>query len=303
MSVQLETAMEVYTRVLAHLLAQIRIAAIRDDPFSHMYLEDVFPADIYVALLAYLPHFNKYCSGPRNPNKRPCVRTFYNLTADRVESFSVDCRNLWRGVAAALTEPELKRYLYAKLATDLGHRYGVDEEHVPDLPGHPRPTLYREVEGYEIRPHPDTLKKVVTMHIYLPIDNSQIHLGTALYQRNRDPLSKTDWQENFTIVRQFEFRPNSGYAFVVNNSVSRQSWHGCDLLPAGAGIRNTLLNTFYAEFRHGYSRYLVEEADTLQRQPLCVLQWLPKGINTAYTNRCAGWQGCAYWPPRTIHSG
>src|SRR5262249_25239736 len=120
-------------------------------------------------------------------------------------------------------------------------------------------------EGYEMPPHPDTLKKVVTMHLYLPADLSQIHLGTALYQRKPGPLSKTDWRKSFTIVRQFEFRPNSGYAFVVNNSVSRQSWHGRKLHPAGAGIRNPLLNTFNSESRHGYSAYLEEEAEPLEQ--------------------------------------
>jgi hypothetical protein len=56
-------------------------------------------------------------------------------------------------------------------------------------------------------------------------------------------------------------RPNSGYAFVVNDSASRQSWHGCKRLPAGAGVRNTLLNTFYAEPRQGYEGYVEEPAE------------------------------------------
>src|SRR5262249_10573358 len=141
--------------------------------------------------------------------------------------------------------------------------YGVAEAEVPDLAGHPRPTLYRDTEGYELPPHPDTLKKVVTMHLYLPTDLSQIHLGTALYQRKPGPLSKSDWQTSFTIARQYDFRPNRGYAFVANNSASRQSWHGRERLPAGAGIRNTLLNTFYSEPRDGYSGYLAEQAETL----------------------------------------
>jgi len=265
MSTHLESARDIYTRVLAHLLAQIRIAAVWDEPFSHMYFEELFPADVYAALLAHLPPADQYWTGPHDPNARHCVRTFYNLTTVGVRRFPVGCRNLWRGVVAALTDPELKRCLYGKLAPDLIHRYGVKEAGVPDLAGHPRPTLYRDIEGYEMPPHADTLKKVVTMHLYLPADLSQIHLGTALYQRKPGPLSRSDWQASFTIARQFEFRPNSGYAFVVNNSVSRQSWHGRELLPAGAGIRNTLLNTFFSESRHGYSGYLEEEAETLEQ--------------------------------------
>lgn len=254
-----ESAREIRARVLTHLLGRIRVAAVWDEPFSHTYFDEVFPADTYAALLAHLPPADRYSTGPREPNASYQSRTFYNLTTDRVCRFPAGCRDVWRGVVAALTDPELKRGLYAKLAPDLIRRYGVEEAAVPDLAGHARPTLYRDVEGFEIPPHPDTLKKVVTMHLYLPADLGQVGLGTALYRREPGPTS--DGQMGFAIARQFEFRPNSGYAFVVNDSPSRQSWHGRERLPAGAGVRNTLLNTFYSEPRQGYSGYLEQEGE------------------------------------------
>jgi hypothetical protein len=260
MPTALESAREIHARVLAHLLARVRAAAAWDEPFTHTYLEEVFPADVYAALLATLPPADRYSAGPTPPGVPPGARTLYNLTTDRVRRFPAACRNLWRGVVAALTDPELKRGLFAKLAPDLIRRYGVENAEVPELAGHPRPTLYRDVEGFEIPPHPDTLKKVVTMHLFLPSDLSQIHLGTALYRRKPGPLSEGDGRANFAVARQFDFRPNSGYAFVVNDSAARQSWHGRERLPAGSGVRNTLLNTFYSQPRHGYSGYLEEEA-------------------------------------------
>jgi hypothetical protein len=260
-SIHLESAPDLHARALAHLLGQARLAPVWAEPFYHTYFEELFPADVYASILAHLPPAGQYSTGPHDPHAPRGVRTFYNLTADAVRRFPAGCRNLWRGVVAALTAPELKRCLYAKLAPDLIHRYGVKEARVPDLAGHPRPTLYREIEGYALPPHPDTLKKVVTMHLYLPADRSQIHLGTSLYRRKPGPLSKSDWQTSFAVARKFDFRPNSGYAFVVNNSASRQSWHGCEPLPAEAGARNTLLNTFYSELRRGYSGYLEEEVE------------------------------------------
>jgi hypothetical protein len=260
-----EPAREISTRVLAHLLARVKTAAVWDEPFSHTYVEEVFPADVYAALLAHLPPADRYSLSPRESNASYQSRTSYNLTADRLRRFPACSRDLWRGVVAAFTDPELKRCLYAKLAPDLIHRYGVTEAEVPDLAGYSRPTLYRDVEGFEIPPHPDTLKKVVTMHLFLPADLSQVHLGTALYRRNPGPLSRGDWRASFTVAKQFEFRPNSGYAFVVNDSPTRQSWHGRERLPAGAGVRNTLLNTFYSAPRHGYSGYLDEEAEAPER--------------------------------------
>jgi hypothetical protein len=60
------------------------------------------------------------------------------------------------------------------------------------------------------------------------------------------------WQNRFAKVKQFAFRPNSGYAFVVNNTFTRKSWHGRERLRDGAGVRNTLLNTFYEEARREF---------------------------------------------------
>jgi hypothetical protein len=65
-----------------------------------------------------------------------------------------------------------------------------------------------------------------------------------------------DWKRRFEKVKQFDFRANSAYAFVVNNTLGKRSWHGREKLPAGAGVRNTLLNTFYEEQREGYYGYL-----------------------------------------------
>ena len=69
------------------------------------------------------------------------------------------------------------------------------------------------------------------------------------------------WRSRFAVVKQFDFRPNSGYAFVVNNTLLRRSWHGRERLPDGAGVRNTLLNTFYAEQRGEYTGYLPTSAE------------------------------------------
>ena len=55
MSVHLEPARDVHARVLAHLLARVRGAAVWTEPFCHTYVEEVFPADVYAALLAHLP--------------------------------------------------------------------------------------------------------------------------------------------------------------------------------------------------------------------------------------------------------
>jgi hypothetical protein len=251
---------EVSCRVLEHLLHRIDCTPAVDEPFSHIYLEDVFPTDIYEQLLNLLPDpklYNGTAERHYGHGNGAYVRWMFPLTQAKVDGLSLAQQELWRGIGAALTAPELKRAMFTKLSRDLAFRYSVPESEVGELAGYSRPTLYRETAGFEIPPHPDTRKKVVTMHLYCPADRSQLDLGTGLYRRKLLAWPFGGWRHRFEKVKQFSFQPNSGYAFVVNNTMSRKSWHGREQLPDGAGVRNTLLNTFYDTPREGFGDYLM----------------------------------------------
>ena len=248
----------VHQQVLAHLLGRIERTPAIDEPFTHIYFEEILPPALYGRLLASLPEAAAYQTASEKHHLdgeiKGYVRSQFALTTASIPNMPFGHQDLWLGVSAALTDPALKRALFARLGKDLVYRYGKGE--AAELAGYARPTLYRETEGFEIPPHPDTRKKVVTMHFYLPADDSQIDLGTALYRHKLLSLPFGSWKRRFEKVKQFAFRANSAYAFVVNNSLGKRSWHGREKLPAGAGIRNTLLNTFYEEPREGYSGYL-----------------------------------------------
>jgi hypothetical protein len=250
---------EVSYRILKHLLSQIERTPALDAPFSHIYLENVFPPDIYEQLLNHLPEVGRYNGSAEryyNSDNGAFVRWMFKLTPELLATLPAEQHDLWSGIAAALTAPELKRAMYTKLRRDLAYRYGVPEAEVGNLAGYSRPTLYRETAGFEIPPHPDTRKKIVTMQLYLPAGRDQLDLGTALYRRKLLAWPFGGWRSRFEKVKQFVFQPNSAYAFVVNNTLTHKSWHGRELLPSDAGVRNTLLNTFYEEFREEFSGYL-----------------------------------------------
>jgi hypothetical protein len=249
---------EIAARVLKHIVQRIEATPAIDEPFSHIYLEEVFPRDIYEGLLNQLPEEGLYggAAGRHRDGDGDYHRSVFFLTPTNLERLSAEQQTLWGGVGAALTAPELKQALFTRLARDLTFRYRVPLSRAGQLPGYPRPTLYRETEGFEIQPHPDTRKKVVTMHLYCPVDHSQLDLGTALYRRRLLAWPFGGWRQRFVKVKQFPFRPNSGYAFVVNNTLTKKSWHGREQLPPGAGVRNTLLNTFYESLREQFTGYL-----------------------------------------------
>jgi hypothetical protein len=243
------------TYVLDHILTRIELTEAEFRPFAHIYLDQIFPWDVYEQLLYHLPDPSLYRPANEKHYGRSdggFVRSLLELTTDRIAELPWETQEFWSGVTKALTAPELKDAMFAKLAPDLAFRYGVPEREVKNLAGYTRPTLYRETDGYEIPPHPDTRRKVVTMQLYLPADDTQLDLGTALYRRRISPWPFGNWRNRFAKVKQFEFRPNSGYAFVVNNTLTKKSWHGREELPPNSGVRNTLLNTFYDTQREGF---------------------------------------------------
>lgn len=249
-------AKRIADEVLGHLLGRIEATAAVHEPFDHIYLEEVFPADLYEQLLQSFPPEEMYeRAAERHYGNGQHVRSMYALSHAGLARLPGVQQEIWRGVAMALTAPEIKQAMFKKLARDLSFRFGVPEEQAPELAGYSRPTLYRETDGFEIPPHPDTRKKVVTMHLYLPADDSQLDLGTALYRRKLLAWPFGDWRQRFDKVKQFAFQPNSGYAFVVNNKITRKSWHGREKLAPGSGVRNTLLNTFYETPRDGFFAY------------------------------------------------
>jgi hypothetical protein len=254
---------DVYHRTLEHLLRRIEWTPALEEPFSHIYLEEVIPADLYERLQVLFPDPRLYTHAAErhySQSKGGYTRSSFALTRDNLALLSPAQSEFWGSLAAALTAPEVKEAMYAKLARDLAYRFGVDPTEVSQLAGYSRPTLFRETDGFEIAPHPDTRSKVVTMHLYLPAGRDQLGLGTALYRRKLMAWPFGRWQARYEKVKQFAFQPNSAYAFVVNNTLTHKSWHGRERLPDGAGVRQTLLNTFYASPREGFTGYLGQSA-------------------------------------------
>ena len=242
--------------ILARLLRVVEATAAEHEPFSHIYFENLFPEDTYAEMMASLPGPDRYKA--INPYKHSrddgvSTRDVLPLEVENLSTMPPAQRQVWRDVANALAAPELKAAVFRKLAPDLALRFDIPEAQVEKIVTFSKPSLMRDLEGYEIPPHPDGRAKVVTMQLYLPCDRLQLGLGTALYKRRLTSLRGLfSWHGRFQKVKQFPFAPNSGYAFVVSNSMRRKSWHGREKLPAGAGVRNSILNLYFANNEREY---------------------------------------------------
>src|SRR5438067_2075954 len=102
------TAQDVYSHVLEHLLRRIDAAQAWSEPFSHTYFEELFPSDIYRDMLAFLPTAESYTTAAErhSDGEGHYVRSMYSLTIAGLEQLPKSSSDLWRGVAAALADPE-----------------------------------------------------------------------------------------------------------------------------------------------------------------------------------------------------
>ncbi len=268
--------MTIHERVVAHLDHALGRASRVIEPFSHVYLENVFPTDTYREILDHLPDLPLF--SPDNPKKyRGAVaklaggersgvqprsiasdtsarmadahdlqscRYVLPLNAANLERMPAADRPVWRGLADALCSPQLKNRVFELFADDLCRRLRITRGALARVRAYPRPSLIRDFAGYWIAPHPDTGAKLVTMQLYLPRDKSQQALGTTLYRRRLfNPRNLLSVKNMFEKVVQLPFLPNSGYAFPVG----AHSWHGRDEVPQSCGERNSILLFYYRD--------------------------------------------------------
>ncbi|MFG0261788.1 MAG: hypothetical protein ACF788_05295 [Novipirellula sp. JB048] len=234
--------------ILNHMVQTVENAPYFDDPFPHFIASGFIPSDSYEQLLASFPtleHYEAFSYEKHHTQDGESNRKRFCLEAQSIDRLEEEPRTFWYTLRHALGSRALKDAVFTKLAAGLALRYQVPEQQVRELPGFALPELFRETEGYSIKPHPDTRKKVVTMQFALAADDSQRLLGTEFYRRSVNPMAWLREPRGFDIVKQAPFLPNTVYAFSVLNTISLKSWHGKSTLAPQQGVRNSLLNIWY----------------------------------------------------------
>jgi hypothetical protein len=213
-------------------------------PYPLIRFQNFFPSDFYARLLQRFPDVDRFAGLNGDGTRRE-----YALYDEQSDPGSEESRELWGIVRRVLASPEVAAALREKLDEGFRIRAKRSGERWP-IPMHPRPVLYTDLDGYAIKPHPDTRRKVLTMQIYLPSDETQRDLGTTIYKVS--PMGLFAWK-SYGLVKDktLPFLPNTGYAFVVIHpaySLLRSSWHGREAITVPVERpRLSILNTYYRE--------------------------------------------------------
>ena len=156
-----------------------------DAPFHHLRFDRVFPDDFYAEMLLAMPVTDDYRAmsgkskmGSSRPDGKP-TRTKIDL----FPSTSAICRRMkreiWDAAGRVLRSKELEKAFVQRLAPGLKRRFGIDFAKVTM---YPVPILTRDIPGYRIFKHTDSLWKGITVQFYLPPDNSTPHIGTIFHE-------------------------------------------------------------------------------------------------------------------------
>jgi hypothetical protein len=233
-----------YDELVAHAVKSITDAEVWSKPYPHVIFRDFWPKDFHHELNARRPEEKNYFQLNGANTRRQF--TLFDGSCDAGDD---ERRALWKLVSDVLSAPELESAMRRGLEEGLRIRSSASKEGWP-VPMYPRPVLYCDYDGYRIKPHPDTRRKVITMMIYMPEDDSQKDLGTTVFKLS--PLGLLD-RRHYGLAedKTLPFLPNTGLAFVVIDwkyNMFKTSWHGRDeIRVANDKPRHSILNAYYTE--------------------------------------------------------
>ena len=214
-------------------------------PFYHLQFERVFPPDFYAEMLRTMPNETDYRPmsgkskmGSIRPDGKP-TRTKIDLFPEYIRHLPEEKFVVWDVVGRVLRSKEVETALVEKLAPGLQKRFG---KNFAGVGMYPVPILTRDIPGYRVFKHTDSLWKGITVQLYLPADNSHTNIGTIFHERLADDSKPKRIQMPFV--------PNSGYAFAVWND----TWHSAKPVGTEVRTRDSILLTYFVD--HGLWRTL-----------------------------------------------
>jgi hypothetical protein len=216
----------------------VRQAREGDAPFYHLQFDRVFPPDFYAEMLRTMPNDNDYRPmsgkskmGSSRADGKP-TRTKIDLFPEYIRHLPAEKFQVWDVVGRVLRSEPVKSAIKQKLGPGLQKRFGENFESVGM---YPVPILTRDIPGYRVFKHTDSLWKGITCQLYLPADNSNTNIGTIFHERMPDGSKPRR--------TQMPFAPNSGYAFAVAND----TWHSADPVGPEVKTRDSILLTYFVD--------------------------------------------------------
>src|SRR5215510_12968622 len=229
---------ESVANLIQFVVDSVRQAHADEAPFHHLHFDRIFPDDFYAKMVEAMPVAEDYRAmsgksktGSSRPDGKP-TRAKIDLFPEYTRHLPPKKRDVWDVAGRVLRSKELQSAFMQRLAPGLKGRFG---ENFARVNMYPVPILTRDIPGYRVFKHTDSLWKGITVQFYLPADDSNKNVGTIFHERRPDGTKPK--------VTQMPFAPNSGYAFAVWND----TWHSADPVGPEVKTRDSILLTYFVD--------------------------------------------------------
>jgi hypothetical protein len=224
-----------------HVLYQIANAPVREYPYAHIYVENVFPDDFYAALRANWPDASSLvCLADTGRVTSGAYRERFVMpfVPAEIDKLPADRRPFWNALAAWMITQRFLNAMIGKFEPYAKERFGDDLYQC----GFKADSLVvRDLTNFSMGPHTDAPHRLLSLLFYCPPDESLKHLGTSIYVP-RDPAFTCKGGPHhphhlFSKVRTMEYKPNTLFDFIKND----RSFHGVEPIGDEEVLRDILL--------------------------------------------------------------
>ncbi len=224
-----------------HALYQINNAPMREHPYAHIYVDNIFPEDFYSHLRENWPADSSLvCLGDtgRVPKGAYPERFIMPFSQSEVAKLDEKRKAFWLEFGNWFLGFRFMNSVIGKFESAVEDRFGpamLKNDYSAES------LIVRDMTNYSIGPHTDAPHRLLSVLFYCPDDDSRAHLGTSIYVPN-DPDFRCAGgphypHHRFTKVRTMEYRRNSMFAFIKND----YSFHGVAPIGSQAVGRDVLL--------------------------------------------------------------
>src|SRR6478672_465879 len=151
--------------LIPFVVNSVRNAHTDELPFYHLRFERVFPDDFYAEMVEAMPVAEDYRAmsgksktGSTRPDGKP-TRAKIDLFPEYIRHLPEKKRAVWDAAGRVLRSKELQYAFIQRLAPGLKGRFG---ENFAKVNMYPVPILKRDIPGYRIFKHTDSLWKGIT---------------------------------------------------------------------------------------------------------------------------------------------
>lgn len=228
--------------LVAHACAQISATPPGQSPFPHLVVDNLLPEDVLAEIHRLWPTEEQFQTltdlGRVSLNKYEARRVISMKSIQaRMDSMRA---TFWLAIKSFMFSQEFNMAIINQLKDARDAR--VKRDGLQKKAYGPDSLIVEDQDGYFIPPHTDHPKRLLTVLIYLPQDDSTAEYGTSLYRpkidmSNMDPCGHYKFHV-FDKITTVDYIPNRLVAFIRDFN----TYHGVEPMVAPPRPRRLLIH-------------------------------------------------------------